>query len=152
MSQQYITAAGLKKLKIELALREGQSRAEIARRLAMAKELGDLSENAEYSEAREAREINENRISELKNTINNLIVVEPSKLGSTVTLGSTVIAICKGKERKFTIVGANESDPVKGLISNETPFGVAFMGKKKGDEVKVETPSGGMKCTIESIK
>ena len=153
MNTTYISKEGLEKLKQELLEREAKMRNEIAARIAAAKELGDLSENAEYADAREAQGMNEGKIQELRDMIQNASVVEstPKKV-SSVTIGSTVKAKCGKMEREFTIVGQNEADPVKGFISNETPFGVAFMGKKKGDTVKVELPSGPLACTITSVK
>jgi transcription elongation factor GreA len=148
----YITLEGLEKLRQELVNREKEIRAEIADRIKAAKELGDLSENAEYSDAMEARTQNEMRISELKDLIQNAVIAD-NKTGNKgiITIGSIVTAMCDGAQRSFTIVGANEANPIKGFISNETPFGVAFMGRKKGETVEVETPSKTIKCKIKNV-
>ncbi|MEK7615837.1 MAG: transcription elongation factor GreA [Patescibacteria group bacterium] len=149
---QYFSAEGLEKLKQELAEREGTIRAEIARRILDAKELGDLSENAEYAEARESQGMNEGRIQELQDIIKNAIVIGPNQQNKTVMVGSTVSVKFNGNERQFTIVGPSESNPTQGFISNESPLGMAFIGKKKGEEFEVLVPSGKMKYKILDIK
>lgn len=148
---QYFSAEGLEKLKTELAEREGTIRAEIARRILDAKELGDLSENAEYTEAREAQGMNEGRIQELQDIIKHAVVIGPGQKGKIVSVGSTVSVKFNSSERQFTIVGPAESNPTQGFISNESPLGMAFIGKKKGDEFEVLVPSGTMKYRILDI-
>lgn len=116
-----------------------------------AKELGDLSENAEYTEAKELQSFNEGRISELEDTIRNAVVVSPQQQHSVVMVGSTVKVKSKHGEQKFTIVGASESNPAEGFISNESPLGSAFLGHKTGEEVEVKTPGGVVKYVILEI-
>src|SRR3989344_6509958 len=149
---QYFSPEGLEKLKQELIEREGQMRAEIARRILEAKELGDLSENAEYSEAREAQGMNEGRIEELKEIIKGAVIIGPNQQHRIVTGGSTVSVRFDRSERQFTIVGAAESNPTQGFISNVSPLGVAFIGRKKGDEIDVQVPNGKVKYKILDIK
>jgi len=132
----YFSQEGLDKLKQELTERETVIRAEIAKRILEAKELGDLSENAEYAEAREAQGMNEGRIQELKDVIKNASLIGPNHQHKSVVVGSTVSVKHGSNERKYTIVGASESNPSSGYISNESPLGVAFLGKKKGDEYR----------------
>lgn len=140
-SEQIITQAGYDKLKEEYDFLTTTKRREIADRIERAKDLGDLSENAEYSEAKDAQALNEGRILELAATLKNVTVVNYQSNGEVV-LGSVVSAKVDGKEKKFTIVSFNEADPLNGLVSNESPLGVAFLGKKKGAIVEVETPRG----------
>jgi transcription elongation factor GreA len=140
-SEQIITQAGYDKLKEEYDFLTTTKRREIADRIERAKDLGDLSENAEYSEAKDAQALNEGRILELAATLKNVTVVNHQSNGEVV-LGSVVSAKVDGKEKKFTIVSFNEADPLNGLVSNESPLGVAFLGKKKGAIVEVETPRG----------
>ena len=149
---QYFSPEGLEKLKRELNERETTIRAEIARRILDAKELGDLSENAEYAEARESQGMNEGRIQELQDIIKNAVVIGPNQQHKTVAIGSTVSVKFGGNERAFTIVGPAESNPIQGFISNESPLGMAFIGKKKGEEFEVSVPSGKMKYKILEIK
>jgi len=140
-SEQIITQAGYDKLKEEYDFLTTTKRREIADRIERAKDLGDLSENAEYSEAKDAQALNEGRILELATSLKNVTVVNHKSNGEVV-LGSVVSAKVDGKERQFTIVSFNEADPLNGLVSNESPLGVAFLGKKKGAIVEVETPRG----------
>jgi transcription elongation factor GreA len=148
---QYFSAEGLEKLKKELEERKGPIRAEITRKILEAKELGDLSENAEYMEAKESQSFNEGRIVELEEIIKSAVVIGPNQKRELVTVGSTVRVESIHGEQKFTIVGAVESDPAQGFISNESPLGTAFLGRKKGEEVEVKTPSGVIKYKILEI-
>lgn len=141
---QIITQEGLDKLKEELDRRKNVIRHEIAERIERAKELGDLSENAEYSEAKDEQAFNEGRIIELEQLIKGLTVVEQNGDKSVIDLGSTVEVEVNGKKKTFTLVSFNEVDPENNLISNESPIGDALMGRKKGDEVKVKLPAGEM--------
>ena len=145
---QYFSHEGLEKLKKELEERETVNRPDIARRIIEAKELGDLSENAEYAEAREAQGMNEGRIEELKDLISHAVIIEPNQKQKTVGVGSTVSVRFNSNQKDFTIVGPAESDPAQGFISNESPLGLAFMGKEKGEEVEVHIPSGTVKYKI----
>ncbi|MFH1769388.1 MAG: transcription elongation factor GreA [Parcubacteria group bacterium] len=152
MITQYISQEGLDKLKNELEERKGSKRIEITKRIAEAKELGDLSENAEYAEAREEQGMNEGRIEEIQGVINSAVIVDNSSRGSKIAVGSTIVAKVDGDERTFTIVGANEAEPSAGFISNESPIGLALIEKEKGDEVEVQTPSGKVKYKIKDVK
>lgn len=152
MNEQIITREGYNKLKEELDFLSAAKRKEIAERIERAKELGDLSENAEYSEAKDAQALNEGRILELAGILKNVTIVESStnKKGE-IDMGSKVL-VCNGnKEKEYEIVSFNEADPSNGKISNESPLGMAFLGKRKGDEIKVETPRGEMKYKIINV-
>jgi transcription elongation factor GreA len=149
--EQIITQDGYDKLERELQYLSTIKRREIADRIERAKELGDLSENAEYSEAKDAQALNEGRIIELTNTLKNVTVVEAQSTGGLISMGSAVVAKCDGKEKSYTIVSFNEADPLSGKISNESPLGVAFLGRKKGDTVEVETPRGIMTYKITKV-
>ena len=150
----YVTPEGLEKLKEELKRRKTVLRREIADRIDRAKELGDLSENAEYAEAKDEQSFNEGRILELKDIINNaaLIVKDGKEDKDIVNVGSTIIVENGKEEKEYTIMGASESDPTKGFISNESPLGQAFLGRKKGEEVEVNVPAGIVKYRILKIK
>lgn len=150
-SKEYISEEGLEKLKKQLEELKTVKRQEIAERLEEAKKMGDLSENAEYTEAREAQEFNEREIAELEELIKKAVVIGKPKDKDEIQIGSTFIAKSHGKEHQFTIVGSEEADPVSGKISNESPLGKSFLGKKKGDEARVKTPKGEVKYTIEKI-
>jgi transcription elongation factor GreA len=142
MPEQIITQAGYDKLQEEFDYLTTVKRKEIAERIERAKELGDLSENAEYSEAKDAQALNEGRVLELANILKNVTVVDKTNNAESVVMGSTVTVEVKGEKKEYTIVSFNEADPINGKISNESPLGVAFAGRKKGDKVVVETPRG----------
>jgi len=149
----FITKEGLKKLEEEIEYRKNALRQEVAQAIKEAKEQGDLSENAEYAEAKSQQNENETRIAELEMIIKDSEVVAPSKkLSGLVQIGSVVRVKFNGSEVDFYIVGSNEADPAKFRISNESPIGKAFMGKKKDDEMQVETPGGKMKYRILEVK
>ena len=149
----FITKQGLEKLKKELERLKTVKRREIAQSLQKAKELGDLSENAEYSEAKESQSFNEGRISELEEIIKGAATIKTSaNQGDIVQIGSTVQVKNSNISREYTIVGSEEADPANGRISNKSPLGVAFLGKKTGDEVEIETPGGKMRYKILGIK
>lgn len=149
----YVTKEGLEKLKNEKEELEKNRRPEIIERIKRAKELGDLSENAEYHDAREEQSFIEGRILELREMINNAVIISDNNGSSkTAQVGSTVKVKIAGIEKDFTIVGPAEADPLTGLISNESPLGRAFIGHKKGEEVEVITPKGKVKYKILKIK
>lgn len=147
-----MTADRLEELKKELSELKAVRRAEVAERLKRAKELGDLSENAEYMEAREEQNQVEMRIVELEDMVKNAVIIKHSAGKGAVEFGSVVEVEKNGQKTNFTLVGPNEADPSTGKISNESPLGGAFLGKKAGDNVKVKTPAGEMNYKIVSVK
>jgi len=135
MAESYISPEGLEKVKKELEQLISIERPEVIERIARARELGDLSENAEYHEAREKQSFIEGRIQELQAIIKNSVLISGHKKSKNVGLGSTVHATCdNGMKFKYTIVGHSEADPSSGKISHESPLGRAFIGKSLGDE------------------
>ena len=152
MNDQIISQEGYDKLKEELDNLTTVRRREIAERIERAKELGDLSENAEYSEAKDAQALNEGKILELMGILKNVTVVEVVAGGDEVLMGSKVTVKSDKGEKEYSIVSFNEADPLTGKISNESPLGVAFLHKKKGDTVEVETPRGVVKYKIMKIE
>lgn len=157
MPDQIISQEGYNKLQEEYDFLENVKKKEIADRIEKAKDLGDLSENAEYHEAKDAQAFNEGRLIELSTLLKNLTVVESDGQGygnGKVAMGSIVAVknVKTGDERNFSIVSFNEASPADGKISNESPLGMAFLGRKKGDEVMVVTPKGEMKYKILGIQ
>jgi transcription elongation factor GreA len=148
----FITADGLKKIKEELEHRKVAVRQNIANAIKEAKEQGDLSENAEYSEAKRQQAENEARIAELEFMLKDSTVVSFDKNSGLVQMGSKVKVKFNGSEMEFQIVGSNEANPGELKISNESPMGKGFLGKGKGEKVKIETPSGLIDYTILDIK
>ncbi|MEK7600499.1 MAG: transcription elongation factor GreA [Patescibacteria group bacterium] len=153
MDTQYFSKEGLEKLKQELTERTETVRSEIAHRIREAKEQGDLSENAEYAEAKEAQAINEGRIEELKAILENAVIIDDErKKGGIVAVGASVKVESKSGSSTYTIVGPAESDPAQGFISNESPLGSAFLGRKKGDSIDIKTPRGLITYKIVDVK
>ncbi|HJP81405.1 MAG TPA: transcription elongation factor GreA [Candidatus Saccharimonadales bacterium] len=145
-----ITDEGKAELEEELAELKGR-RGAIADKIAEARDYGDLSENAEYDAAREEQGMVESRIAEIEDILLNAELIKAVK-GSKVALGSKVeLKTTAGKTVRYTVVGPVEADPLEGKISNESPIGVALMGKKVGDEVAITTPKGEVKYEIVSI-
>ena len=141
IKKQYISADGLQKIKQELEYLKKIERPDVVAKISEAKAMGDLSENAAYSEAKEQQAFIEGRILQLEDIIKNAVVIE-KKTGGTVTIGAAVKVQGNGKTKEYKIVGSNEANPAEGKISNESPLGRAFLGRKIGDEVAIETPAG----------
>lgn len=151
----YLTAEGKKKLEEELLYLKSVKRPEIAKKIGVAREFGDLSENAEYDTAKNEQGMLESKITELENTILNAIILENKDIDtSKVTLGCTVKVYDEefDEEIEYKILGSNESDPKNGIISNESPVGKALLGKKVGEEVTVKTESGNLMLKVLKIK
>lgn len=140
-----ITREGYDKLVAELEELTAVKRKEIAVQLGEAIAQGDLSENADYDAAKNAQAENEERIYKLENMIKSVRIIEESEIEEDkVNLGQTVIVenTRTGDRNTYKIVGSNESDPLSGLISNESPVGRKLMGSRLGEEVEVEIPDG----------
>ena len=151
-NQTYLSPGGIEKIKSELQELKTKKRQEIARRLQEAKDLGDLSENAEYFEAKEAQSLNENRITELDDLLKNAVVIKASGVEDIVKIGSTVEVKINENTEIFSIVGSAEAKPQEGKISNESPLGMAFIGKSVGHEFELKVPAGVIKCKIDKIE
>jgi len=148
----YLTSDGLKHLQEEVAQLKMKLR-EVVDRIDKAKELGDLSENAEYHEAKEDYAFTQGRILEIEDALSRAALIETKPGGDRVVIGSTIkIKNDQGQEKKYQIVGSNEADPLKGLISNESPLARAFLGRSKGERAEVKTPGGVAAYTIEEIE
>ncbi len=148
----YLTKEGLEKLQNELQELVHVRRKEISARIQEAKELGDLSENAEYQEAKNEQAFNEGRIEEIEQTLKHAEVISEQKsTADEVRVGSEVMTDFQGKNLLLQIVGSNEADPISGKISNESPIGQALLGRKTGDAVTVQTPKGDAVYTIVKI-
>lgn len=136
----HLTHTGQEDLKAELKSLIAE-RGPAAERIKTARELGDLSENAEYQTARQEQDRLETRISELEHIIQNSQIITKPKAGGSVRLGSTVKLKNDGKTKQFQVVGTMEADPLSGKVSDESPIGKALLGKKVGDSVELKTPA-----------
>ena len=127
------------------------SRGAIAERIKLAREFGDLSENAEYSSARQEQERAESRIAEIEHILQNTEVITEPKKKDQVELGNQVVLKGPNGEKTFTIVGSVEADPLNGKVSNESPIGVSLMGKKVGEAVEIKTPADTLTYEIVAV-
>ncbi|MBI2031382.1 MAG: transcription elongation factor GreA [Candidatus Levybacteria bacterium] len=149
----YLTREGLSELKKEYEELAKIKRPDILTRVSQARDMGDLSENAEYVAAREELSFIDGRIDELEELLRQAIVIEENhKTGKIVKLGSTVTLNIKGKKEIFTVVGEWEADPKEKKISHESPLGKALIGKKVGEKIEVEAPAGKVVYSIVSVK
>jgi transcription elongation factor GreA len=151
----YLTEKGMEELKKEHDELVSAKRPQLVSRLATARDMGDLSENAEYTAAREELVFIDGRINELENLLKNASVIEEKPRGrksKIVNLGSKVTLKIDGKKEVFTIVGEWESNPEEKKISNESPIGKAILGKTIGDKIEIVVPAGKMAYEIISIE
>ena len=144
-----ITEKGKGDLEVDLVDLKSR-RGEIAEKIAVARDFGDLRENAEYDAARKEQGLVETRIAEIEEILQNAEIIQSSD-GSAVVLGSTVELQSAAKTVTYTVVGPVEADPLAGKISNESPIGKELMGKKVGDEVKIKTPKAEIVYIVKSI-
>ncbi|MFW5996168.1 MAG: transcription elongation factor GreA [Halanaerobiaceae bacterium] len=150
-----LTEEGYKNLEEELDYLVNVKRREVAKRIKVAREFGDISENSEYDEAKNEQAFVEGRIKEIQNMLRNARVVKDEEVSSeTVNIGTTVHLRDLDSEEEFsyTIVGSAEADPLNFKISNESPIGKAILGHGVGDIVKVDVPSGITSYKILSIE
>lgn len=154
MDKKVLSPEGLKNLQNELENLKTSKRKEISERIKIAKEFGDLSENAEYQEAKEQQAFIEGRILELELIIKTAVVADNSKSDGqqVVRIGSQVSVARDGQNLNFTIMGSTEADPANKKISLESPLGQALLGHKVGDEVEVKLPAGLARYKILDIK
>ena len=155
MEKTFLTPEG--KIQLENRLNELKTvkRPEVTKKIGIAREFGDLSENAEYDAAKEEQGLIEAEILEIEAKLRNCIIINKNELSTkNVAVGCTVKLYDKSfdEEIEYEIIGSTESDPLTGLISNESPVGKALLGKKKGDKVEVKTPGGIIEYEILEIR
>ncbi|GMV13120.1 MAG: transcription elongation factor GreA [Polyangiaceae bacterium] len=149
-----MTPRGAEKLKEELA-RLKEERPKISREIGVAREHGDLSENAEYHAAKERQGLVEARIKDLEDKLSRSEVIDPSSLsGDKVRFGATVtlLNVETEEESTYQIVGADEADLNQGTISISAPLARALIGKEAGDEIKVQLPGGARHYEIVGVE
>jgi len=147
---EYLTPAGLEKLKKELDYLKNVKRREVAEKLNYTASFGDLSENAAYDEAKDAQGFLEGRIAELTEIISAVKIIE-KKSTKEVQIGSTVLLCSAGQKEKFQIVGPEETDISSGRISYQSPLGQGILGKPKGSKVVIQTPESKIEYKIVEI-
>jgi transcription elongation factor GreA len=150
-----LTAQGHKKLQQEIEYLSTEKRREVAERIRIAREFGDIAENAEYDDAKNEQAHLEARIAMLEERLKNARVVTKREIKSgEVSIGTKVrLRDMDAKETiEYHIVGSAEADPAEQKLSNESPVGKAIMGRKKGEIVEVAAPRGKIKFKIMDIK
>jgi len=148
-----MSAEALVALHAEIAELEGEGRREIAERIRIAREWGDLKENAEYHDAKKSQAMLETRILQLRETALNAEVRELQAGTDVAGLGSrvTVVDEERGRESVYTLAAATEADAATGSVSFESPMGRALDGVRVGDSVVVPTPKGERRLVVRSI-
>ena len=153
MTTQFISQKKYTALTEELDHLQKVDMLETAKQINEAKEHGDLKENAEYHMAREKLSWQKGRAAEIDNILSNAKILDENNIRKDVVgIGVTILVQRGEKEKEYTIVGAQEADPLEGKISNESPLGQAFLGKVVGDSVEVEVPAGLQTYNILEIK
>ena len=156
MEKEYrMSAAKAEELQQELNYLKTTRSDEVAEQIKIARGFGDLSENSEYDEAKNEQGKLYSRIAELEEVLQHVVIVDESSSNSdVVSIGCKVtVADANGREMPpYRIVGSQESDPMHGIISEESPFGKALIDKKEGDTVTVEAPRGTMIYTLLKIE
>ena len=149
-----MTRAGNQMLDEELKRLKSVERPAIIQAIAEARELGDLSENAEYHSAREKQSFIEGRIKELEGILSLAEVIDTAKLSGAIKFGATVTLVDEDtdEEKTYQTAGEDEADLERGLLNNRTPLARALIGKDEGDSVEVNTPGGQRRYEVLSIR
>lgn len=149
-----MTAEGKAKLEAELEDLKVNKRPEIVERIKIARGFGDLSENSEYESAKDEQSLLEGQIASIENQLHYAVVVDSNAIADDeVAVGKTVsfVEVGDDEEESYMIVGAAESDPFAGKISNDSPIAKALIGKHTGDQVTISTPGGDMQVKITKV-
>ena len=155
MSKIPLTLRGVEQLREELQRLKSVERPAIVKAIAEARAHGDISENAEYHAAKEQQSFLEGRIKDIEHKLGSAQVIDVTKLnaGGKVVFGATVkVADEDGKEQRWQIVGEDEADSKRGLISVNSPIARALIGKKEGDVVEVTAPGGTRELEILGVE
>jgi transcription elongation factor GreA len=150
-----LTPEGYEKLKEEIDHLSSAKRREVADRIRIAREFGDIAENAEYDDAKNEQALLEHRIATLEERLRNARVIDKKEIAKdVVSIGSHVKLRDVDAKRtvEYHIVGSAEANPAENKLSNESPVGKAIIGHKKGETVEVSAPRGSLKFKILEIK
>lgn len=150
----YISPEGMEKLENDLDHLKSVKRKEIAERIKVALDFGDISENSEYDQAKNEQAQLEERIAKIEMQLRNAKIIDDEDLDTnTIRVGSKVkvLDLSENEEMDFHIVGSAEANPIEGKISNESPVGSQLLGKHKGEEFEVVVPDGTTKYKVLSI-
>jgi len=140
-----LTAEGYEKLKSEIEYLSNEKRREVADRIRIAREFGDIAENSEYDDAKNEQAMLESRIALLQEKLRMASVIDSKEISTDVVGVGSVVHVKDektGKAVKYTIVGSSEANPEEAKLSNESPVGRALIGRKRGEIVAVQVPRG----------
>jgi transcription elongation factor GreA len=148
-----ITEEGMAALREEIEQLEGEGRTKMAARIKVAREEGDLKENAEYHIAKEDQAHLETKIKRLRERLRTAVVVEVDASADTFAFGRTaeVLDEAKGETNTWTLVGSTEADLAAGRLSNESPIGRALLDAKVGEPIVIETPKGSKTFVVQKL-
>lgn len=146
-----LTPQGRAKLEAQLVKLKNEDLKDVAEAIKSARELGDLSENADYHQARERQAFIAGKIAEIEYKLSHGRMADKNNGDGVVAIGSHVVLKSSEGDEEYDIVGATEADPLSGKISASSPIAKAIIGHKVGDKVEVETPAGEMKFEIKKI-
>ena len=155
MKDVILTPEGFKKLQQEIEFLSTEKRREVAERIRIAREFGDIAENAEYDDAKNEQAMLEARIAKLEEQLSAARVIQKKEIAKdVVSVGSHVRLkdMDANKTFEYHIVGSAEANPTENRLSNESPVGKAILGRKKGEVVEVAAPRGSLKFKILDIK
>ena len=155
MEEIFLTQEGLEDTKKELEYLKTVERIKVSKMIGEAKSYGDLSENSEYDAAKIKEAQLELKILELEDRIKNAKIISKDMLNTeVVNVGSKVTLYDEefDEEVVYSLMGSTDSDPMNGIISNQSPLGKAILGQKVGAEIEVETPAGAAKYKILKIE
>jgi len=154
MKEIILTAEGYEKLKVEIDVLRTDKRREVAERIRVAREFGDIAENAEYDDAKNEQAMLEHKIMQLEERLLSARVISKKEISKdAVSVGSKVRLrdMQANKTFEYRIVGSAEANPAENKLSNESPVGKAIIGRKKGEVVEVSAPRGALKFKILEI-
>ena len=149
-----LTQEGYEKLKQELAHLQDVKRLEVAERIRVAREFGDISENSEFDDAKNEQAMIEKEIAKLEERLRAARIIDPTEASAdavAVGLRVKVKDVTRKKDMEYQLVGSAEADPTNGRLSNESPVGRALMGRKKGETFEVMVPAGTLTLKVVSI-
>ncbi len=155
MEKHYLTPEGKTQLEEKLNFYKTVKRPDVVKRIGIAREFGDLSENSEYDAAKDEQAQIEAEIAEMEGILLNAEVIDKKKINADkVSVGCKVVLYDEefDEEVVYTITGSSESDPRNGLISNVSPVGKALIGHSKGEVISVQTPGGTTSYKIVDIQ
>ncbi|HEY7537195.1 MAG TPA: transcription elongation factor GreA [Gaiellaceae bacterium] len=155
MKEVILTSEGYEKLKQEIEYLQTTKRREVADRIRVAREFGDIAENAEYDDAKNEQAMLEHKIAQLEERLLSARVITKKEISKdTVSVGARVRLkdMATNKSVEYHIVGSAEANPAENKLSNESPVGKAILGHKKGEVVEVSAPRGALKFKILEIK